>query len=88
MYVKPRSAMGCACQHGVGDDTGAVSKVADFVSSPLAKKVGGAVNVYHGYKRTNSIVWALIYGAFGYFAPVTTTAISVAEGFGERKACL
>lgn len=61
--------------------------LADTVSSPTAKKIGGAAATYHGYKRTGSILWALVYGAFGYFAPVTTNVVALAQGYGEKKPC-
>ncbi len=47
----------------------------DFTSPLLA--------FYHGYKRNNSIGWALVWGWFGSVAPFTTAALALAQGFGE-----
>lgn len=43
-----------------------------------------AVSAYHGYKRNNSVGWALVWGAFGAVFPVITPVIAVAEGYGKR----
>ena len=45
---------------------------------------GGALNTYHGYKRNRgSIPWALLWGALGTGAPIITTAVALAQGFGK-----
>jgi hypothetical protein len=42
---------------------------------------------YHGYRRTGSLVWALIYGLAGKWFPVGAVPIALAQGFGQRKPC-
>jgi hypothetical protein len=42
-------------------------------------------SAYHGYKRNDSIGWAIVWGLLGGLAPVITPAVAVAQGFGERK---
>jgi hypothetical protein len=42
---------------------------------------------YHGYKRTGSLAWALIYGVMGKWFPVEAVPIALAQGFGQRKPC-
>ena len=42
-------------------------------------------SAYHGYKRNNSVGWAIVWGLLGGLAPVITPAVAVAQGFGERK---
>lgn len=42
---------------------------------------------FHGYRRTGSIFWALVYGAIGKWKPVVAVPIAVAQGFGTKKAC-
>ena len=61
--------------------------VRDLVDSDAVKTIASAALVYHGYRRTGSIFWALVYGLAGRTAPVVTTAVAVAQGFGERKTC-
>jgi hypothetical protein len=59
------------------------------------KRIGGvwavlgtasmALSAYHGYKRNDSIGWALVWGFLGAIAPVITPTIAVAQGFGKRS---
>jgi hypothetical protein len=46
-----------------------------------------AAMIYHGYRRTGSIVWALIYGLAGREAPALALPIALAQGFGAKKTC-
>lgn len=45
-----------------------------------------AASAYHGYKRNNSIGWALWWGLMGAMFPIITPTIALAQGFGKRKA--
>jgi len=45
-----------------------------------------AACAYHGYKRNNSIGWALGWGFLGVLFPVITPVIAVAQGFAKPKA--
>lgn len=55
----------------------------------LAWKVFGtasmAAGVYHGYKRNQSVGWALWWGLMGGMFPVVVPVIAVAQGFGKTK---
>jgi hypothetical protein len=42
-------------------------------------------SVYHGYKRNQSVGWALAWGLFGAVAPIVAVPIALAQGFGKRK---
>jgi len=44
-----------------------------------------AASAYHGYKRNESVGWALVWGLFGAMFPIITPAIALAEGFGKPK---
>lgn len=44
--------------------------------------VGGA---YHGYKRNDSALWAVLWMVFGSAAPMLAIPIALAQGFGKRK---
>lgn len=41
-------------------------------------------SAFHGYRRNQSVGWAVAWGAAGAVFPVITPAIAVAQGFGER----
>lgn len=45
-----------------------------------------AASGYHGYKRNNSIGWALWWFLMGSIFPIVTPVIGIAQGFGKRKA--
>ncbi len=51
----------------------------------ILSTVSGAVSGYHGYKRNDSVGWALVWFALGSFFPVITPVIAVAQGYGKRK---
>lgn len=44
-----------------------------------------AASVYHGYKRNDSVGWAIVWGFFGALFPVITPVIAFAQGFGQPK---
>lgn len=52
-------------------------RAASFVSAPVC--------AYHGYKRNNSIAWALWWSLMGGLFPIFTPVIAVAQGFGKEK---
>jgi len=47
--------------------------------------VGMAAGAYHGYKRNNSVGWAIGWALLGGMFPVITIPVSLAQGFGKRK---
>jgi hypothetical protein len=47
--------------------------------------VSMAASAYHGYKRNQSIGWALVWGLLGGLFPVITPVIAVAQGYGKPK---
>jgi hypothetical protein len=44
-----------------------------------------AASAYHGYKRNDSVGWAIVWGGLGAIFPVLTPAIALAQGFGKSK---
>lgn len=46
--------------------------------------VSAAASAYHGYKRNNSLGWALVWATAGGFFPLITPAIGLAQGWGKR----
>jgi hypothetical protein len=51
----------------------------------LAGVVSGGLCAYHGYKRNDSVGWAIVWGLLGGAFPVITPAIALAQGFGKPK---
>jgi hypothetical protein len=51
----------------------------------VASVLSTALSAYHGYKRNDSIGWAIVWGLLGGAFPVITPTIAYAQGFGERK---
>ncbi len=80
----------------LGVDPVVVAEVKGYTLNPRRLKTGVmiwgilgtasmAASAYHGYKRNNSIGWALVWGFFGAIAPVITPAIAIAQNFGKPK---
>lgn len=44
-----------------------------------------AASAYHGYKRNDSVGWAVGWGLLGGIFPIITPTIAVAQGFGKPK---
>lgn len=51
----------------------------------VASVLSTALSAYHGYKRNESVGWAVVWGLLGGIFPVITPVIAYAQGFGERK---
>jgi hypothetical protein len=70
-------------------------KMRGAIKSPEGKKramvwgvlgtISMAASVYHGYKRNDSIGWALVWGLLGGLFPVVTPVVAVAQGFAKPK---
>ena len=45
----------------------------------------GAASAYHGYRRNDSVGWALWWFLMGSMFPVITPTIAVAQGFGKPR---
>lgn len=45
--------------------------------------VSSAASAYHGYKRNNSVGWAVVWGLLGAGFPVITPVVAVAQGYGK-----
>ncbi len=75
----------------MGDDVASPAVVEDkgddtpILDEPIVKAAITGAGVYHGYKRTGSVTWALVYGLLARLAPVTTGAVVIAQGFGKPK---
>ena len=50
-----------------------------------ASLTGAIAGAYHGYKRNDSVGWALGWSVLGSFLPFLTIPLSIAQGFGQKK---
>jgi hypothetical protein len=66
---------------GVGDAT------SDLVHSNAVRTASAVLLTYHGYKRTGSLLWALVYGIAGRQVPVVAVPVAFAQGIGKKKTC-
>lgn len=75
--------------YSVGDDASAPRPftLRGALTSEPVKTAAAIALTFHGYRRTGSIIWALIYGLAGKVVPVAAVPIALAQGYGERKAC-
>ena len=73
----------------MGDDAAAsrTRSLHDALTSEPVSTAAAALLVYHGYKRTGSLMWALVYGVAGKWFPIEAVPIALAQGFGDKKEC-
>jgi hypothetical protein len=51
----------------------------------LASVIGTGIGAYHGYKRNESVGWAIGWALLGGLFPVVVIPVAFAQGIGERK---
>ena len=51
----------------------------------VASLAGTAVGAYHGYKRNDSVGWAIGWALLGGLFPVIVIPVAYAQGIGKRK---
>lgn len=68
---------------GVGQND-QVTRAVSYAGAALSLASAGA-SAYHGFKRNDSVGWAVAWGLLGGMFPVITPAIALAQGFGKRK---
>ncbi len=47
--------------------------------------VSAAACAYHGYRRNDSVGWAIWWGAMGALFPIVAVPVALAQGFDKRK---
>lgn len=75
---------------GVGADAPAAAPATtlhEAVTSDFVKTAAGLTLTWHGYKRTGSLVWALVYGLAGRLLPTVAVPVAIAQGIGTKKGC-
>jgi len=60
-------------------------RVAAATGWTLVHTAAIGASVYHGYKRNDSVPWALAWGLGGLVVPIVMVPIAIAQGFGKRK---
>lgn len=50
----------------------------------LLSTAGVAASAYHGYKRHDSIGWAVLWAIAGGLIPIVTVPVALAQGFGKK----
>ena len=53
------------------------------VASALFGSAAGVAGAYHGYKRNDSVGWAIGWGALGYLFWPIAVPVMIAQGFGR-----
>ncbi len=51
----------------------------------VASIASAAAAAFHGYRRNQSIGWAIWWSLMGGVFPIFTPAVALAQGFGKRK---
>lgn len=51
---------------------------------PLFSVAGVGMGAYHGYRRNDSVGWAIGWGLLGGLFPFITIPVSLAQGFGKK----
>lgn len=51
----------------------------------VAGTISFAASIYHGYKRNDSLGWALWWGFMGALLPIVTPTVAIAQGFAKPK---
>jgi hypothetical protein len=76
----PRQSIGLFSGGVAGPGTTAGTVIWGLLSTASA-----VASTYHGYKRNQSVGWAIVWGLLGGMFPVITPTIAVAQGFGKKR---
>lgn len=61
--------------------------LSDVADSDTVRAISAIALIFHGYRRTDSVFWALVYGMAGRAVPTIAVPIALAQGFGTKKVC-
>lgn len=72
--------------NGVGKTTslGAIGDSTWHTVYGVASLAGTGMGAYHGYKRNQSVGWAIGWGLLGGLFPIIVIPVAFAQGFGKR----
>lgn len=85
-YARPVN-QGVTSAMAIGEDTSLEAATRAFAQEsmkPWRLAVTGAM-AYHGYRRNRSVGWAFGWAIFGNMFPIISSAVALAQGFGQRK---
>lgn len=94
------NGMGCACDGNAGPKAAmrgllglrAIGELEEegrmppgtYLAYSVLSMLGSTTGAYHGYKRNNSLGWALAWFVLGSMFPMVTIPVSLAQGFAKR----
>ena len=87
----PADAQALFAAKAAADKAAADAMAAKLAASPawafyrIASPISAAVSAFHGYRRNQSIGWALAWAVAGGLLPVFVPVIALAQGFGKPK---
>lgn len=72
---------------GVGDaeDTAIIATSAFMIGYYVLSAAGTAIGAYHGWKRDESVGWAIGWALLGGIAPFIVIPVALAQGIGKKK---
>ena len=68
-----------------GRDAGRISDKQIATAGAAIGVAGAALGAYHGYRRDNSVGWAIWWSLMGAAFPIVTIPVALAQGFGQPK---
>jgi hypothetical protein len=76
----------------IGDDLAPQPQVLEVNGTVRALKIayaiaglaGTGIGAYHGYKRNESVGWAIVWAFLGGIAPVVVIPVAFAQGIGKK----
>jgi hypothetical protein len=75
-----QSALGPA---PAGELTLSLPSASLVLTAQVIEAASVGLSAYHGYKRNDSVGWAVVWGVMGGLFPVIMPAIAFAQGFGQ-----
>lgn len=69
----------------MADSRPAAFKSALAMAYGVASIAGAGIGAYHGYRRNDSVGWAIVWSLLGAIAPVIVIPVAYAQGIGERR---
>jgi hypothetical protein len=70
---------------GSADDTAAVATSAFLIAYYALSAAGTAIGAYHGWKRDESVGWAIGWALLGGIAPFIVIPVAFAQGMSKKK---
>lgn len=85
MRLLGRSAFGQVVISPLGEVTAESLDPAVATAWTVLAAASTGISAYHGYKRNDSVGWAIVWGLLGGMFPIIVPAVALAEGFAKPK---